>query len=155
MKKACILALLLGCTFTVRGLAQDTGLPQVTLYSPQRYEQSFARALFNFEIGRLVPERWRWDLNYGSLYAGEEHDWFQVSTSKGCRTAFRDLGALSWTDSFRVPAVEPFPELKAGEQRNITVDVSGADGKPGRAGGPGLNGDGFVGQITGRSITYG
>jgi hypothetical protein len=135
MRKYCLLALFLALISSVQSVAQSTGLPEVTLYSPIKYEHSYERALFNFETGSLAPPNSRWDLNYGSLYAGEEHDWLQVSTAKDCRSAIRDLGALSWTDSFEVPAVEPFPKLKEGEQRKITVNTSGADGKPGASGG--------------------
>lgn len=138
MKKCWLLALLLALTLTAGALAQSVRLPEVTLYSPNKYDHSFERALFNFETGRLARAGGRWDLTYGTLYAGEEQDWFQVSTSKGSRSAFRDLGALKWTDPFEVSVVQPFPKLRAEEQRVITVDTSGADGKPGapgRAGG--------------------
>lgn len=135
MKKVCLLALFLALTSTVQIWAQGTGLPQVTLYSPNKYGPSFERAFFNFETGSLAPSGRRWDLNYGSLYVNEDHDWFEVSTSKDSRSIIKDLGALSWTDSFQVSAVEPFPKLMAGEQRQIIVEANGADGKPGRAGG--------------------
>ena len=78
----------------------------------------------------------RWDLGYGMLRVNKELDWFQVSTADGSRTAVKDLGALGWNDSFTVPVVEPFPKLKAGERRQVVVNVDGADGKPGRSAGP-------------------
>jgi hypothetical protein len=113
-------------------------LQRVTLYGPLAHGHDASRALFSFKTGAYGRN---WDLNYGSLYVGEEHDWLQVSAAKGARTAFRDLGALYWSDSFSVPVVEPFPILKEGEQRRVTVDASGADGADGA---PGADGDGVV-----------
>jgi hypothetical protein len=86
-------------------------------------------------------------LRYGSLYAGDDWDWFQSSVGQTDRTAIRDLGLLNWTDAFTVPVVRPFPKLKPGEQRHITVDTSGADGADGANGARGQDGadaDGVV-----------
>jgi hypothetical protein len=68
------------------------------------------------------------------LYAGAEWDWFQSSTERDSRSVVRDLGRLNWYDDFTVPVVEPLPELKPGETRNITIDTSGADGADGKDG---------------------
>jgi hypothetical protein len=54
------------------------------------------------------------------------------------------LGAFDWADSFSVPAVEPFPKLKEGEQRVVAVDASGADGEDGAPGAPAADGDGVT-----------
>src|SRR5690242_10117600 len=125
MKKFCLLALFLGLLVSGQSLAQSSRLPEVTLYSPNKYGPSFERTFFDFETGSIAPNGGRWDLAYGSLYVGEDHDWFEVSTARDSRSIIKDLGALSWTDSFQVPAVEPFPKLKAGEQRTITVNADG------------------------------
>ena len=69
------------------------------------------------------------DLRYGSLYAGEDHDWFD--TLGKSRSVVRDLGQLNWADKFTVPVVAALPELKPGETRTVTVDTSGADGAAG------------------------
>jgi hypothetical protein len=130
----------------------ESELKTVTLYGPLKRNHDSSRALYSFKTGAFGPN---WDLNYGSLYVGEEHDWFQVSAEKEDRSAFRDLGAHEWTDALEVPFVEPFPKLKAGERRMITVDASGADGADGAPGAPdadgldgapGADGDGVVRQ---------
>jgi hypothetical protein len=36
----------------------------------------------------------------------------------------KELGDYKWSDSFKIPALEPLPELKQGERRQITVDSS-------------------------------
>jgi hypothetical protein len=64
-------------------------------------------------------------LRYGSLYAGNDWDWFESAAGEGNRTVIKDLGLLSWADAFKVPFVEPLPKLKPGEQRHIVVDTSG------------------------------
>lgn len=144
MRKFYLLALFFAVSLSFKVAAQTSGLPEVTLYSPNKYGHSSKRALFNFETGRLMRGNEAWDLNYGSLYAGDEVDWFHSSAAQGNRSVIKDLGALQWTSDFKVPVVEPLPKLKPGEQRNITVDTSGADGadgKPGAPGKPGLNGE--------------
>jgi hypothetical protein len=75
------------------------------------------------------------DLLYGYLQANDELDWFQSSRSEGNRSVIRDLGELDWSADMPVPVVEPLAKLKPGERRNVTVDVSGADGAPGKSGG--------------------
>jgi hypothetical protein len=122
--------------------AHGSDVKRVTLYGPIARNHDSSRALYSFKTGAY--ERHKWDLNYGSLYAGEEHDWFQVSAAKGVRSAVRDLGAHEWADSFGVPVVEPFPVLKEGEERVIKVDTSGADGEDGAPGAPGADADGVV-----------
>jgi hypothetical protein len=70
-------------------------------------------------------------LLYGSLYVGDDLDWFQSSTAEGDRSVLKDLGEHDWSTWFEVPVVEPMAKLKPGEKRNITVDSSGADGEDG------------------------
>jgi hypothetical protein len=111
------------------------------LYAPNKYERDLSRASLNFRTGAVGG---RGDLFYGTLYVGDEHDWFAVSGGRNVRTAFRDLGAHNWDDAFDVPAVEPFPKLKEGERRVVTVDASGKDGAPGAPGAPGTDADGVV-----------
>ncbi|MFL6332221.1 MAG: hypothetical protein ACJ754_02655 [Pyrinomonadaceae bacterium] len=125
MKKVCLLALFLSLTFPAQTWAQSPSVSEVTLYSPIKYGPDFGKGLFNFQIGSITPACCRWDLAYGTLSVGEEHDWLQVAASNTTRTAIKDLGALNWNDSFQVPVVEPFPQLKAGEQRLIVVNADG------------------------------
>jgi hypothetical protein len=87
-------------------------------------------------------------LSYGALWAGEELDWFQSATGEGDRSVIKDLGSYDWTAQFEIPIVVPLAKLKPGEQRNITVDTSGADGKPGAPGRPGENGANADGTVT-------
>lgn len=139
MKKVCLLALLLTLTSVVQIRAQDSTPREATLFSQNKHGFNVENALFNFETASFVPFGKRWDLVYGALYAGEEHDWFQVSVDRTTRSAFRDLGELTWNDYFEVPTVEPFPKLKEGEERTIKVDTSGADGADGEPGAPAGN----------------
>lgn len=144
MRKFYLLVLFFALSLLFKVAAQSSGLPEVTLYSPNKYEHSFKRALFNFEIGKLTQSQEAWDLNYGSIYIGDDYDWFESSTAQGNWSVIRDLGALLWTTDFKVPVVDPLPKLKPGEQRHITVDASGADGadgKPGSPGRPGIDGE--------------
>src|ERR1044072_4433614 len=118
MKSVLLLSLFVGVPLS--GLAQtvapqaapESGLQRVTLYGTIAHGNDFSRALFSFRTGSFGQN---WDLNYGSLFVNSDRDWFQVSTLKGVRTAFKDLGAHDWADSFKVPVVEPFPKLKEGE----------------------------------------
>ena len=84
------------------------------------------------------------DLYYGMLNAGDELDWVQSSSSVDSRSVIRDLGPLHWSATIKVPVVEPLPVLKPGEQRRVSVDVSGADGADGAPGRNGADGDGVV-----------
>jgi hypothetical protein len=117
-------------------------IKRVTLYAPNKPQRGSSKFFYySFRTGKFVQDPLPWDLNYGSLYVGEDFDWFSVSTIRDARSAFRDLGALAWTDVFTVPVITPFPKLKEGEQRTFTVDASGADGADGA---PGADGDGIV-----------
>jgi hypothetical protein len=83
------------------------------------------------------------DLRYGSLYVGDDWDWFQSSGHRDSRGRIKDLGPISWDSQIKVPFITPLPKLLPGEQRNITVDASGkdgADGAPGAHGAPGEDG---------------
>jgi hypothetical protein len=122
--------------------AQDT----VTLYSPLKYNHDQGRAFFDFQKGQLAKRGAPWDLAYGLLRAGEDFDWFQSSGAFGNRSVIKDLGQLNWTDYFVVPVIEPLAKLKPGEQRSVTIDVSGADGADGAPGAPGADADGVVRQ---------
>jgi hypothetical protein len=104
-------------------LASDADT-KVTLFAVNKYHGEYSGCL---KLS-AVPDC---QLRYGALYAGDDWDWFESSVGRGDRTAIRDLGLLSWTDAFKVPVVEPFPKLKPGEQRHVTVDTSGADGADG------------------------
>jgi len=122
----------------------------VTLYSAIKHRGEQRTFCLNFETGPSSLRRADCDLMYGSLYAGDELDWFQSATGQGDRSVIKDLGDHLWTAKFEVPVVEPLPKLKPGEQRRIGIDTSGADGAdgaPGAPGAPGQNGadaDGVV-----------
>ena len=143
--------LMLGVVMVVMCLA-NSGASQTIVVAPQsntatlfavnKYQDS-RKSCLNF---LNLPEG-DCPLRYGSLYAGDDWDWFETSAARSNRTAMRDLGELSWTDSFKVPIVEPFPKLKPGEERHVTIDTSGADGADGLPGAPGRDGadaDGIV-----------
>jgi hypothetical protein len=99
-----------------------------TLYPPHdkatgKYDET--RACFSFKLGRnKLPNSTDWDLGYGFARIGDE-DWLIVGTSTpDKRSVMMPLGEYKWSDSFKIPALEPLPELKQGERRQITVDSS-------------------------------
>lgn len=131
------LAFILSLTQLVPAVATNwpsSDMQEVKLFSAYRYNADGKETFFSFEAGAIVPQDQRWDLVYGALYVGDDFDWFQVSVGRENRSIIKDLGANNWTDSFTVPVVEPFPKLKDGERRNISIDASGADGAPGERG---------------------
>lgn len=88
--------------------------------------------LIRFEVGCRGPQ----PLGYGN---GIGYNWDIFATDGGgrqSRTRMIELGKYKWTDKFEIPEVEPWSELKPGEQRHITIALYGDDGRPGR------NGDG-------------
>lgn len=114
--------------------------PRITLYSPNKYSLERRIGCLNIQPEPGATHGAQCDVRYGNLWAGDERDWFQSATGQDDRSMIRDLGAYEWTANFQVPVVTPLPKLKPGEQRNITVDTSGADGKDGRPGEDGLPG---------------
>ena len=147
-----MLVLLLSLSLTPDSFVAEASLaapqtPTVTLYAKNKYKADPRAHCFNLEAGSLVPEGRRCDLYYGTLYAGEDFDWFQSGATAANRSVIKDLGERSWADAYTVPVVEPLPELKPGEHRRITVDTSGADGADGARGKRvenGVGGDGVV-----------
>ncbi|MGB7622297.1 MAG: hypothetical protein WBN92_08110 [Terriglobia bacterium] len=105
-----------------------TVAPQtVTLYHPRDKatgKSDHSRACFSFKLGtHKGPNSIDCDLGYGVLQISNE-DWFSVSGIDGARSVIDNLGRLGWSDSFKVPVLEPLSELKEGERRQITVDAS-------------------------------
>jgi hypothetical protein len=119
----------------------QTSAQSVTLFSRNKYRTEQLKNCITF-VERKDVRRQQCDVIYGSLWAGDDLDWFNNSGSQGDRSVIRDLGAHSWSDKIYVPVVTALPKLKPGERRNVTVDVSGADGTDGAPGAPGRNADG-------------
>jgi hypothetical protein len=149
MKRATILFLsavmLMGPVSGATVLAQQPDLQSVTLYSPNKYRGERRPACLNLASGRLSVYG-RCDVYYGFLYAGDEWDWFQSAGYEDSRSVIKDLGALDWSASLIVPVIAPLPKLKPGEHRNVTIDVSGADGADGAPGQRGADADGAIRQ---------
>jgi len=126
----------------------------ITLYAKNKYQTDPRANCFNLEAGSLVTADRRCDLLYGTIYVGDDFDWFQSWAAAGNRSVIKDLGPQLWTDTFTVPVIEPLPKLKPGEQRRVVIDASGADGAdgaPGAPGAPALKGaDGAPGRPGGR-----
>jgi hypothetical protein len=81
-------------------------------------------AAVDFRRGAVTTRNAKdWDLGYGGLQINRE-DWFGVSAAREKRNVMKDLGQLRWSDSCNVPVLEPFPELKKGENRRIAIDAS-------------------------------
>lgn len=155
MKKAVLIVSILLLSLSYRTTSSASAsltvpqTPTITLYAKNKYQADPRARCFNLEAGSLVTEDRRCDLLYGTLYAGEDFDWFQSWAGANNRSVIRDLGPQLWTDSYTVPVIEPLPKLKPGEQRHITIDTSGADGAdgvPGLPGAPGADADGVVRQ---------
>jgi hypothetical protein len=146
MKKTCFLVLLtLFCVAqTARQVKAQSTEPEsrITLYSTIKHKGEQLRRCVHFQEPQ---KRVRWrvaDLCYGSLYVGDFHDWFDMEDADR-RSVVKDLGLRSWSDQFRVPLLQPLPELKPGEHREVSVDASGkdgADGLPGADGASGMSG---------------
>ena len=117
-----------------KSVAQDT----VRLFAPDNTPRR-ATVCLNFQTG-LSTSSAKCDLLYGLLGINEDFDWLQSQPSS--RSVMRDLGTYSWETMPRVPVVPSLPKLQPGEQRRISIDVSGADGADGAPGAPGLNADG-------------
>lgn len=107
----------------------NTVTPQiVTLYPPRDKatgRRDETRACFSFKLGRnKLPNSTDWDLGYGFASISNE-DWLMVGTTRADkRSVMKEIGKYKWSDSFKTPALEPLPELKEGERRQITVDSS-------------------------------
>lgn len=138
-----ILCLVCACFGSSRALSQSVATSStVTLYSPIKHKGESLRSCVYFQSRQKKVPYVPCDLYYGSLYAGEEWDWFQSPTEQNSRSVVRDLGQLSWDDKFKVPVVAPLPPLKPGETRRVTVDTSGADGAAGKDGTDGVSAPG-------------
>jgi hypothetical protein len=146
MKHYIALGLLLGF-LEILHPAISNGQDRATLHSVQKHRGQPKVFCLNFRSGPSRSTAESCDLRYGSLYVGDDHDWFQSSGARGHRSVIKDLGSLNWDQAFTVPVVTPLPKLQPGEQRNITVDASGADGAdgaPGPRGRDGVDGDGVL-----------
>lgn len=131
----------------VAPLASQTGaanqLSSITLYSPLRTVASgkishdHRRALFSFVSGTYSSEG-NCDFSYGQVYIGSDLDWFLLNVASSNRSVIKDLGEHGWSDHLEVSVLAPLPSLKAGEQRQLTIDASGKDGADGL---PGADGD--------------
>ena len=103
---------------------------EVTLYAPRAtgtYNEG--NSCFSFKAGVLKKHaNGQWDLGYGFANIGGD-DWFILRSSTQTRTVIKDLGELTWTDSFTIPVLQPLPKLREDETRSITVDASADTGK--------------------------
>ena len=130
--------LFIASVIVLSGLSNSFAQNSGTLFSPHKHSEK-RKVCLNFKTGLSDSKNEPCDMEYGLLGINGDFDWFQSSAERKNRSVIRDLGSHFWTDSFAVPAVDPLPELKPGEQRNISIDVSGADGadgKPGKRGDP-------------------
>ncbi|HJS51770.1 MAG TPA: hypothetical protein VJ781_07700 [Pyrinomonadaceae bacterium] len=86
-------------------------------------------------------------LGYGNRIGNNLDIFATDGGGRDSRTRMIELGKYNWTDQFNIPEVEPWSELKPGEQRHIMINVSGADGAPGR------NADGSYATVSGQRQT--
>jgi hypothetical protein len=147
-------AALLAATASAAFAQTDGRINTAVLHSPNKYPKERKNFCFNFHTGVAAARSGNCDLRYGYLYAGDDWDWFETAISGDHRNVIKDLGAHDWTEQISVPIVEPLAKLKPGEQRQISVDVSGKDGADGKPGRNGENGaDGASGADAGRSFS--
>lgn len=122
--------------------AQQPQESTAILYSTIKYkDRGDRRACLNFQTSSPISLTSPCDMRYGSLQVNDDLDWFASSAAGSNRSVIKDLGALSWTANINVPVLEPFPKLKPGEQRVITIEANGADGADGVDGEPGAAGE--------------
>ena len=128
-----IFAILLLCIVPTILNAQQVG----TLYSPEKYRNEPVYFCLNFQTGLSSSMNAACDLSYGLLGINKDFDWLQGSSAQGSRGVIKDLGSNTWTEDFKIPVIAALPRLKPGEQRQISIDVSGADGANGVKGADG------------------
>lgn len=125
--------------------SSDFGIDIVELYAPWEWTEQkakFNQSLYFKSCFNLLRLERRCDgtefISYGNRF-GDNWDIFSVGGAKDSQTRMIDLGRHEWNDQIDVPWITPWAKLKPGEQRHITVNTSGADG---RDGAPGMNADG-------------
>lgn len=117
----------------------DIDGPKVSYSKIRRHRSCLDLVRFEQVCGTTDTET----LSYGDR-AGNNWDIFAISGGRDSRTRMIDLGAYNWNDKFTVPELEPWPALKPGEKRTVTINTSGADGRDGAPGKPGRNADGSL-----------
>ena len=68
-------------------------------------------------------------LGYGNRLGNNLDIFATDGGGRDSRTRMIELGRYKWTDKFNIPEVEPWSELKPGEQRHIMIRAEGAPGK--------------------------
>ncbi|HSE30329.1 MAG TPA: hypothetical protein VLA93_02005 [Pyrinomonadaceae bacterium] len=144
MKSTTLLLLVIAFATTTFAQSGSTTLSSLNKYGGEKYQGPNRKYCLDFTAGASAERSDPCDLRYGSLYVGEDWDWFQSSADQNSRSVIKDLGALTWDEEIKVPVVTPRPKLLPGETRKITVDTSGADGADGAPGAPGADADGVV-----------
>lgn len=141
--------LFIASVIVLSGLSNSFAQNSGTLFSPYKHSEK-PNVCLNFKTGLSDSTSEPCDVQYGLLGINNDFDWFQSSAERQNRSVIKDLGSHVWTDVFAVPVIEPLRKLKPGEQREFSIDTSGADGadgKPGVAGDPGTDG-GSVPTVT-------
>ena len=131
--------LFIASVIVLSGLSNSFAQNSGTLFSPDKRSEK-RKVCLNFKTGLSDFNKDPCHLGYGLLGINGDFDWFQSLATREDRSVIRDLGIYFWTDVFAVPVIDPLPKLKPGKLRNISIDVSGADGadgKPGERGHPG------------------
>jgi hypothetical protein len=125
-----LIASLLVAAASAAGALDGFAQSSATLYhtvEPGARRIDWSRTFFSFRKGEAGGDELGdgQDLAFGNLKINNE-DWFQLMNGgdQRGRSVMRDLGAHTWAEEIAVPALEPLPELKPGEQRLIKVDAS-------------------------------
>ena len=151
MKSINLAMLLLVVSFATTTSAQNlTELHSLNKYGRDQNQDPTRNYCLDFLTGVSGKRSDPCDLRYGSLYVGDDWDWFQSSGHRDSRGLIKDLGRLNWESQLKVPFIKPLPKLLPSERRTITVNADGADGADGAPGAPGRPGaDALIDPITG------
>jgi hypothetical protein len=153
--RAFLFAFSVNCVFAQAQPGAPADVKRAKLYSPWEFVEGKPRNSESL-IGRscldLITLEQRCGsfegVSYGNRF-GVNWDIFHVHNIGESQTRIVDLGKLDWAADFEVPAIQPWSRLRPGESRNISVNVSGADGQDGA---PGMNGDGTYTPAESRGV---
>ena len=108
MKSTTLLLLVIAFATTTFAQSGSTTLSSLNKYGGEKYQGPNRKYCLDFTAGASAERSDPCDLRYGSLYVGEDWDWFQSSADQNSRSVIKDLGALTWEEEIKVPVVTRF-----------------------------------------------
>jgi hypothetical protein len=159
MKKALLFALIL-CCGAIAGYAQkkvykNDSIKKVDLYAVIGDKDTFfpehrGTGCLDLLTGRNACGL-RSSLRYGGLRVGNYWDWLQISMARDAQTRMVSLGGKKWEDALNLPVIKVWPKLRPGQERSVTVDASGSNGRNGSNAGGGISDD-FISSSNGSGV---